>query len=167
VRVAVFFTGTVFVIVVTVPTFREPEPTVTLPEPTFTSSRPETSAEGSLPSMLARDVFAVVWFEAVAAPLGSGRDAAETGCVACQNVPLTGCVTALPSTLSAVMLVAPCTVRTSLEGVPAVPSAGCFADVAAPDGRGSEAAETANVPVPAFAVTVPETVAVPCSCVFR
>src|SRR5579872_3767898 len=31
----------------------------------------------------------------------AGSDASETGCVVCQNVPLTGCVTALPSTLSA------------------------------------------------------------------
>ena len=44
---------------------------------------------------------------AVDAPEGKGRDEAETGCVACQNVPLTGCVTAEPSTFKAVMLAIP------------------------------------------------------------
>src|SRR6202142_3611039 len=36
-----------------------------------------------------------------------------------------------------------------------------FAEVAAPEGRGRDAAETAMVPVPAFAVTVPEPGTVP------
>jgi hypothetical protein len=49
-------------------------------------------------------------------------------------------------------------VRTSEDGVPAVPRAGCFAEVEAPVGRGSEEADTAIVPEPALAVTVPETV---------
>jgi len=35
----------------------------------------------------------------------------------------------------------PWTVMTSADAVPAVPRAGCFADVAAPEGKGSEAAD--------------------------
>lgn len=44
---------------------------------------------------------------------------------------------------------------TSVEGVPATPNKGCLEEVAAPLGRGREVAETANVPLPALAVTVP------------
>jgi hypothetical protein len=78
-----------------------------------------------------------------------------------ETVPETGCVTALPSTLSATMEAMPWMVRTSVDADPAVPKAGCLALVEAPVGRGRAAAETARVPVPALAVTVPETVTVP------
>src|SRR5258708_5513721 len=61
------------------------------------------------------------------------------------TVPDTGCVTAEPSTLSAVMDAMPCTVITSDEAEPAVPRAGCFADVDAPAAKGSDAAELAWV----------------------
>src|SRR5258708_38364173 len=51
-------------------------------------------------------------------------------------------------------------VITSDDALPAAPKAGCLADVEAPEGSGRLAAETANVPVPAFAVTGPLTVTV-------
>jgi hypothetical protein len=48
---------------------------------------------------------------------------------------------------------------TSLEAVPAVPRAGCFADVAAPEGSGREAADTGCVtPEPSTKSRVEETV---------
>jgi hypothetical protein len=50
-------------------------------------------------------------------------------------VPDTGCVTAEPSTFRAVIDATPCTLMTSAEAEPAVPSAGCFALVDAPVGR--------------------------------
>ena len=61
------------------------------------------------------------------------------------TVPFTGCVTPEPSTLRAVMDAMPWTVMTSAEAKPAVPRAGCFADVDAPAGNGSDAAEVAWV----------------------
>ena len=42
--------------------------------------------------------------DSFAAPAGSGKAAALTGCVACQNVPLTGCVVAEPSVLTELVL---------------------------------------------------------------
>jgi hypothetical protein len=65
------------------------------------------------------------WSAAVAAPAGSGRDAAETG--------------------RAVPLAIPCTESTSEAELPAVPKAGCFAAVLAPAGKGRDAAETGCV----------------------
>ncbi len=61
------------------------------------------------------------------------------------TVPLTGCVAPDPSTRSGVIAAFPCTVITSLDADPAVPKAGCFAEVAAPDGRGRAAADTGCV----------------------
>lgn len=55
-------------------------------------------------------------------------------------VPLTGCVTPEPSTFSAVIDAMPWTVMTSELAVPAVPSAGCFVEVAANAGKGRAAA---------------------------
>src|SRR5260370_32723233 len=52
--------------------------------------------------------------------------------VTADNVPLTGCVTAEPSTFSAVIDAIPCTVITSDDAPPAVPSARCLPAVAAP-----------------------------------
>lgn len=61
------------------------------------------------------------------------------------TVPLTGWVTAEPSTFKAVMDAMPWTVITSADAVPAVPKAGCLAAVEAPAGRGREAADTGCV----------------------
>jgi hypothetical protein len=87
-----------------------------------------TSAEG-VPAVPKAGCFAEV-----AAPVGSGREAADTGWV-----------TEDPSTLRAVIEAMPWTVMTSVDAVPAVPKAGCLAAVDAPAGRGSDAAETGTV----------------------
>ena len=73
-------------------------------------------------------------FAEVEAPAGNGKAAAETGCV-----------TPEPSTFSGVIEVTPWTLITSADGVPAVPRAGCFAEVEAPAGSGNEAADTGCV----------------------
>jgi hypothetical protein len=56
--------------------------------------------------------------------------------------------------LRAIMDAMPCTVSTSAEAEPAVPSAGCLAAVAAPVGSGNDTAETATVPVTAVVLPV-------------
>ena len=58
---------------------------------------------------------------------------------------LIGCVAPDPSVLTGVIDVIPWMVMTSDDADPAVPSAGCLADVAAPDGSGKDAAETGCV----------------------
>src|SRR5882724_3880702 len=69
--------------------------------------------------------------------------------------PLMGKLPPVPSTLSALIEAAPCTVITSAEGVPAVPRAGCLAAVEAPVGSDTvpETFVRFHVP-PWFAVTV-------------
>ena len=54
--------------------------TVNDPAATLTLRLPEPSSV-NLPSIDARLVFPVVWSAEVAAPAGSGKDAADTGCV--------------------------------------------------------------------------------------
>ncbi len=67
----------------------------------------------------------------------------------------TGCVTPDPSTFSAVMDAIPWTVITSAEAVPAVPSAGCLAAVAAPVGNALVSTSTCiSVPDTAPAMVV-------------
>src|SRR4051812_43626859 len=73
-------------------------------------------------------------FAVVAAPEGSGREVAEMGWVVAE-----------PSTFRAVIDAAPWTVRTSVDGLPAVPGAGCLAAVAAPAGRADDDTTTAPV----------------------
>jgi hypothetical protein len=79
--------------------------------------------------------------DSCAAPVGNGRVAAETGCV-----------TPEPSVLTGVMPEEPCMVKTSADGVPAVPIAGCLADVAAPVGNGSDVAVIAILPRSLFRI---------------
>jgi hypothetical protein len=131
-------------------TFRAPllDP-MALPEP---SRRFVFAVSGlvSLESMLARLEFAVAWFAAVAAPVGNGSEEAEIGCVACQNVPDTGTVWPEASTDR----VPPSLV--SIEEREEFPEV-CKADVDAPAGSGSEAAETGCVDGKFVTETEPET----------
>jgi hypothetical protein len=86
------------------------------------------------PSIEARLVFPVSCFVAVEAPAGNGRLVADTGCVVAEL-----------SVTRAVIPGLPCTVITSVEGVPATPKAGCLAAVAAP--VGSAELDTTTAPV--------------------
>src|SRR6185312_13073505 len=96
-------------------------------------------------AVTAETVVTVVTVPTFQVPLWVAATVPLTGCVACQKVPETGWVTPDPSTLSAVIEAMPWTEITSAEALPAVPSAGCLAAVAAPVGSGSEAADTGCV----------------------
>lgn len=73
--------------------------TVNVPEPALAVTVPDTTGVPAFvvfEAMVERVVLAVPWLEAVAAPVGRGREEA-----------LTGCVTPDPSTFRAVMLEIP------------------------------------------------------------
>ena len=97
----------------------------------------------------------VVWLELVAAPVGRGRDAAEMGMVLFGLTATTRAGSVAAAAVEAALTAA--VFVPSLTLVVWLPRVVWFAEVAAPVGRGREAAETARVPVPALAVTVPLT----------
>src|SRR5260221_13211861 len=83
-------------------------------------------------------------FPEVEAPAGNGKAAAETGCV-----------TPEPSTFNGVIEATPWTLITSADGVPAVPSAGCFAEVQAPVDSGNESSDRACATALPYTFTAP------------
>jgi hypothetical protein len=85
----------------------------------------------------------VVWFAEVAAPVGNGSDAAETGTVLLGLTATTKAVSVATAAVEAALMV-PERVP-SLSWVVWVPTVVWFAEVAAPVGRGRLAALTATV----------------------